>query len=78
MQDEVVSGVYDILASNYLVDANTLQASQLVRDLDLDSIELVQLGMDLEDKFGVEIQDGDIRATSTIEDVIGLIRRLLP
>lgn len=75
--DAVESKVRDLLISEYGVDADQLQAENgLVADLHLDSIELVQLALDLEEAFGVELQTGTITASMTVGEVCDLIRGL--
>ena len=44
--------------------------SELTNDLGINSIELADLVMTCEEKFGVEIQDDDIHKFVTIADVV--------
>lgn len=77
--DAIEQKVRDLLTSEYDVDADQLQANNsLVGDLNLDSIELVQFALDLEEIFSVEIPQGDITASTTVGEVCGLIRELSP
>ena len=50
--------------------------SQLSPDLGLDSIELVQLGQDLEEALGIEIPDSVVNANTTVGELIEGIRQL--
>lgn len=43
--------------------------------LRMDSIELVQLTLDLEDAFGVEIDDDEMESLKEVEDIYSLIER---
>lgn len=43
-------------------------------DLDLSSLQAVTLVMDLEDEFGVVIEDEEIEQLSTVGDVLEIIR----
>ena len=47
--------------------------SELANDLGINSIELADLIMMCEDKFGVEIEDDDIHNFVTIADVAGYL-----
>lgn len=44
--------------------------AELSNDLGINSIELADLVMQCEDKFGIEIQDDDIRGFTTVSDVV--------
>jgi len=44
--------------------------SELTNDLGINSIELADLVMTCEDKFGIEIEDEDIHKFVTIGDVV--------
>lgn len=48
----------------------------LTTDLDLDSLELVNLGQELEETFGVEVPDSSIKSAMTVADLVSEIRRL--
>ena len=42
----------------------------LRNDLNADSIDLVELVMSLEDEFGIEVNDEDLKNINTIGDII--------
>ena len=56
-------------------DEITMEA-ELSGDLGINSIELADLVMLCEDKFGIEIQDNDIRTFTTVGDVVGYLESL--
>jgi acyl carrier protein len=75
--DQVEQQVRQILIDNYSLDANTMQASQsLSGDLGLDSLEMVEFAVTLEDTFGVEIPDDAVTAAMTVGDVVAAIKKL--
>lgn len=47
--------------------------SELTNDLGINSIELADLVMLCEDKFGIEIEDDDIHNFITINDVVNYL-----
>ena len=53
----------------------TLDA-ELSGDLGINSIELADLVMLCEDKFGIEINDDDIRKFTTVGDVVNYLETL--
>jgi acyl carrier protein len=56
----------------------TLQPdSKLTDDLGLDSIELVELVIDLENRFHIEIPDQRVDSLRTVQDVVQCVESLL-
>ena len=51
-------------------EADITMDAELSSDLGINSIELADLVMQCEDKFGIEIQDDDIRQFTTVGDVV--------
>lgn len=63
-----------ILVEELQLDADEIKPeSDLANDLGINSIELADLVMLCEDKFGVEIQDDDIRKFTTVADVVSYL-----
>ena len=50
--------------------------SQSWQDLDVDSLDLVELVKALEDRFGVSIADGHLKAIKTVGDAVALVQEL--
>jgi acyl carrier protein len=42
-------------------------------DLDIDSLDLVELGQVIEDDYGIEIQDKDMDQIETVQDVVDFV-----
>jgi acyl carrier protein len=51
------------------------EATDLVDELGLDSLDTVELTLGLEEAFGVEIPDSDLEDVRTVGDVIDLIEK---
>lgn len=69
--------VQEIIVKELKVDAAkvTLEAS-LKDDLGADSLDAVEIVMDIEDEFGVEIDDTKAEAISTVGDLVTYIEEL--
>ena len=67
----------NLLVEELQIDRNeiTLDA-ELSGDLGINSIELADLVMICEDKFGIEINDDDIRKFTTVGDVVNYLETL--
>ena len=62
------------LVEELQLDADEIKPeSELANDLGINSIELADLVMLCEDKFGIEIEDEDIHKFVTIEDVVSYL-----
>jgi acyl carrier protein len=64
---EIVEDIVGIPAAGVTPDKHFMD------DLDLDSLALVELGFALEDRFGVEIAEEDIKDLVTVRDVVGYV-----
>ena len=67
----------DLLVEELQIDRKdiTLDA-ELSNDLGINSIELADLVMLCEDKFGIVIEDDDIRGFTTVGDVVKYLESL--
>jgi acyl carrier protein len=74
--DTIAEAVRKVIADIAGVDSNELQAdNRLVEDLSLDSIELVNVAMDLEESLDIEIPDSEINAAMTVGQVVDAVKK---
>jgi acyl carrier protein len=50
-------------------------AADLTDDLNIDSLVLVEIIVSVQDKFGIEIPDEDLRDLKTVQDVVSYVQR---
>lgn len=63
--------ICEILAEKFDADASTMTMDTKIKeDLQADSLDVVELMMDLEDETGVAIADEDAAKMSTIGDIV--------
>ena len=73
-RDEIVEKVIEALAKMLHKDKETIQlASSLVEDLELDSFTAVELIFELEDRYGIEIEDEEVETFRTVLDIVEYI-----
>lgn len=67
----------DLLVEELQIDrADITMEAELANDLGINSIELADLVMLCEDKFGIEFDDDDIRKFTTVGDVVAYLESL--
>ena len=67
----------DLLVEELQIDpADITMDAELSNDLGINSIELADLVMICEDKFGITIDDDDIRKFTTVGDVVAYLETL--
>lgn len=72
IRDQVVQHLLE--ASDVDIKPEDVKPETSLREnLDLSSLQAVTLVMDLEDKFGIEVEDEEIETLGTVGDVIALI-----
>ena len=64
----------DALVESLNIDGEGITPeSRLKEDLEIDSLAAVELSLDLETEFDVEISDEELAALVTVEDIVKLI-----
>ncbi len=73
-RDEIIDTMKDVLASELGVDATKVTAeARFKEDLDADSLDLVEVVLALEEKFGIEIPDEEIAGVKTVGEAADLV-----
>jgi acyl carrier protein len=54
-------------------ERDELSAEATLEDLDIDSLDLVELAQIVEDEFGVELRGDDVKDVKTVGEVINLV-----
>lgn len=66
--------ICELLADKFDVDASTLTMDTKIKeDLKADSLDVVELMMDLEENYGITIEDEEAMKLSTIGDIVKYI-----
>jgi acyl carrier protein len=70
--DQVEARVIEALAS-FGPDADQITRSSTFEELDIDSLDLVELAQIVEDEYGVVLKGEDMKGMQTVGDAIDLI-----
>ena len=73
---EVLQAIREELDAIKVPGAMEATEDQTWQDLDVDSLDLVELVKALEDRFGVAIADGRLKAIKTVGDAVALVQEL--
>jgi acyl carrier protein len=70
--DSVEKTIYDGLVE-LGTERDALSREATLEDLDVDSLDLVELAQIVEDEYGVELKGDDVKDVKTVGDVIDLV-----
>lgn len=70
----VLEKIKNILSHQFDIDVNSISEDTTFRDdLDADSLDLVELIMELEDEFDLEIEDEEVDSIEVVKDAVDYI-----
>ena len=72
MKDKVIKLISD--ATKIDISKINMETS-FVDDLNLDSLDIVELMMKMEDEFGVEIPEEDAEGLKTVKDIVAYLSK---
>lgn len=72
----ILEKLIEIVSAQLDIDAATISAdTNLIEDLGVDSLDVVEMFMEVQDEFGVEIPDEDVDSIKTIGDMAEYIAK---
>jgi len=75
--DAIFPMVRDLLHELFGLSPDVLTESATIRDLGLDSMMVLDVMLEMEDRLGVKLTDMEIPANPTLGDVVAVIERNL-
>ena len=76
-QEEIIAGIAEIIEEVTGIEPSEITPEKsFVDDLDIDSLSMVEIAVQTEDKYGVKIPDEDLAGLRTVGDVVSYIQKL--
>ncbi len=77
-KDEIFVQLRDVLVASFQLDpAQITLESHLFTDLDLDSIDAVELAIQLQDLAGRRVKAEEFKGVRTVQDVVETVHQML-
>ena len=77
-KDEILTHIQDILVNEFDISADKLVPhARLVEDLDLDSIDAVDLVVKLQKIINCKVEPGDFKQIRTLQDMVDAIEKIV-
>jgi acyl carrier protein len=75
-EQEILSGLAEIVNEETGIPASDVQPDKsFTDDLDIDSLSMMTIVVNAEDKFGVKIPDDEVKNLKTVGDAVAYIQR---
>jgi len=75
-REDTLNKVVAIVADKLSIDKETVIKSTSFQDLGADSLDMVEIIMKLEEKFGIEINDEDAEKLASLDEVVDYIHKM--
>jgi len=77
-KDELFTAIKDILVKEFDIDADKLNPdARLVEDLDLDSIDAVDLVVRLQKVINCKVEPDDFKQIRTLQDMVDAVEKIV-
>lgn len=73
-EQEILAGLAEIVNEETGIEADAVQMDKSFQeDLDIDSLSMMQVVVNAEDKFGVRIPDDEVKNLTHVKDAVAFI-----
>ena len=75
-KEQILARVIGVLAESFALDGRSIQpTSHLFEELELDSIDAIDLMVGLEEETGIKLSEDELRQIRVVQDVVDAIHR---
>ena len=76
-KDEIITNLAEIIEEVTGIEPSEItEEKSFVDDLDIDSLSMVEIAVQTEDRYGIEIPDEDLAKLRTVGDAVEYIQKL--
>lgn len=73
-KDQILARVQEILVESFELDVEAVTPdAHLIDDLDLDSIDAIDLAVELESETGLDVSEEELRQIRVVQDIVDLV-----
>lgn len=76
-EKDLAARVMAVIADTKGIDSEAISPHMALTDLNVDSLDALNIGFALEEKFHISIPDDQLRNLKTVDDAIEGVRKLL-
>lgn len=70
----VLEKIKDMIAEQFSVDRDEVGAEMTFKDMEADSLDIVELIMAVEEEFGLTIADEDVEGMTSVNDLVEYVK----
>lgn len=76
-KEEIITGLAEVVEEVTGIEPSEVtEEKSFVDDLDIDSLSMVEIAVQLEDRYGVEIPDEDLGKLRTVGDAVSYVEKI--
>ena len=76
-REQIETKLRSMVAAQLHIEADTITSEATLTSLGADSLDVVELIMNVEDEFNIEISDTAVESMHTLGDVVGYVEKLM-
>ncbi len=71
----VATVLYEVVAKEMNTTVSAVEEATSLQDLGVDSLEMIEIVMNVEDRLGIAINDRELREVTSMPELLALIER---
>lgn len=77
MESQVFRTLAELIAATAFVETDTITRATTFDDIGLDSLDVVEMGIDIEDEFQISLDDDLINEMKTVGELVEYVEKLV-
>ena len=71
------SELFDLIAKEALIDRARLKRDLPLEDVGIESLDMISIMFEVEERYGVQVEDDEVRGCKTLGDMLDLFKSRL-